>query len=47
MMEIVSKIEQERMTPSFKTNRKHVKHVKSIIAKKNINNRASRGAGKI
>ncbi len=47
VMEIVSKIEQERMTPSFKTNRKHVKHVKSIIAKKNINNRASRGAGKI
>lgn len=46
VMEIVSKIKQERMTPSFKTNRKHVKHVKSIIAKKNIN-RVSRGAGKV
>jgi hypothetical protein len=42
--QFVSKIEQERMTPSFKTNRKHVK---SIIAKNNINNRASRGAGKV
>lgn len=31
---IKSKIETGRLTPSFKTNREHVKHVKTIVAKK-------------
>ena len=32
--EIKSKIEAGRLTPSFKTNREHVKHVKTIVANK-------------
>lgn len=32
--DISSKIQAGRLTPSFKTNREHVKHVKSIIAEK-------------
>ena len=32
--EIISKIETGRLTPSFKTNRQHVKHVKEIVNKK-------------
>jgi restriction system protein len=32
--EIIGKIETGRLTPSFKTNRAHVKHVKSIVAEK-------------
>jgi restriction system protein len=32
--EIVSKIEMGRLTPSFKTNREHVSHVKTIISNK-------------
>jgi predicted RNA-binding Zn-ribbon protein involved in translation (DUF1610 family) len=32
--EITSKIEISRLTPSFKTNREHVKHVKTIVEKK-------------
>lgn len=32
--EITSKIEAGRLTPSFKTNREHVKHVKTIVEKK-------------
>ncbi|NTV49802.1 MAG: nuclease [Geobacteraceae bacterium] len=32
--EIVSKIEIGRLTPSFKTNREHIKHVKTIISEK-------------
>ncbi len=32
--EITSKIESSRLTPSFKTNREHVKHVKNIVAHK-------------
>jgi len=32
--EITSKIESGRLTPSFKTNREHVKHVKTIVEKK-------------
>jgi predicted RNA-binding Zn-ribbon protein involved in translation (DUF1610 family) len=32
--EITSKIEIGRLTPSFKTNREHVKHVKTIVEKK-------------
>jgi hypothetical protein len=31
--EITNKIETSRLTPSFKTNRKHVRHVKTIIDK--------------
>lgn len=33
---IVNKIETKRLTPSFKTNRKHIKHVKEIVSKKGI-----------
>ena len=32
--EITSKIKSGRLTPSFKTNREHVKHVKTIVEKK-------------
>ena len=32
--EILEKIEQGRLTPSFKTNREHVRHVKNIVADK-------------
>jgi len=32
--EITSKIESGRLIPSFKTNREHVKHVKTIVEKK-------------
>lgn len=32
--DITSKIETGRLTPSFKTNREHVKHVKTIVAEK-------------
>jgi len=32
--EITDKIENGRLTPSFKTNRDHVKHVKNIVTKK-------------
>lgn len=36
--EVTSKIENGRLTPSFKTNREHVKHVKGIVAgKENVN----------
>jgi len=38
VIEIVSKIEQGRLTPSFKTNRDHVRHVKNIVAEKESNN---------
>jgi len=34
VMEISQKIETGRLTPSFKTNREHVRHVKEIIAEK-------------
>ncbi|HBA26094.1 MAG TPA: nuclease [Nitrospinae bacterium] len=36
--EITSKIESGRLTPSFKTNREHVAHVRNIIAEKETNN---------
>ena len=36
--EIVRKIEEGRLTPSFKTNREHVKHVKHIVSEKKISN---------
>ena len=32
--EITSKIKSGRLTPSFKTNREHIKHVKTIVEKK-------------
>lgn len=32
--QVTSKIEAGRLTPSFKTNREHVKHVKTIVAEK-------------
>lgn len=32
--EIVSRIEAGRLTPSFKTNREHIKHIKAIAKKK-------------
>jgi predicted RNA-binding Zn-ribbon protein involved in translation (DUF1610 family) len=35
--EILEKIEQGRLTPSFKTNREHVRHVKNIVADKENN----------
>ncbi len=35
--EIVNKIEQRRLTPSIRTSRKHVKHVKQLIAEKENN----------
>ena len=34
VIELVKKIEDGRLTPSWKTNRDHVKHVKSIVANK-------------
>lgn len=37
MREIVNKIEAGRLTPSFKTNREHIKHVKTIKDEKNNN----------
>lgn len=36
--EIISSIESDRLSQSFKTNREHVKHVKSIIKEKEQNN---------
>ncbi|MHB8091353.1 MAG: nuclease-related domain-containing protein [Syntrophales bacterium] len=36
--EIASKIEAGRLTPSLKTNREHVKHVKHIVSEKKISN---------
>lgn len=36
--EITGKIESGRLTPSFKTNREHVAHVKNIVAEKESNN---------
>lgn len=38
VIEIVDKIEQGRLVPSFKTNREHVKHVNNIVAEKENNN---------
>jgi len=35
--EVVEKIEQGRVMPSFKTSREHVRHVKHIVAEKNNN----------
>jgi hypothetical protein len=34
--EIVRKIEEGRLTPSFKTDKEHVKHVKHIVSEKKI-----------
>lgn len=39
--EIMDIIENGRLTPSFKTNREHVKHVKNIATKKENNNSIS------
>lgn len=36
--EITNKIESGRLSPSFKTNREHVAHVRNIVAKKETNN---------
>ena len=41
VVEIVNKIEQGRLVPSFKTSREHVKHVKNIVAEKENNNNPS------
>jgi len=41
VVEIVNKIEQGRLTPSFKTNREHVRYVKEIIADKEKNSTPS------
>jgi len=38
VIKIVNKIEQGRLTPSSKTNREHIKHVKNIVAEKENNN---------
>ena len=35
---IISKIENGRLTPSFKTHREHVKHVKNIVSEKKKSN---------
>lgn len=41
VIEITSKIESGRLTPSFKTNREHVVHVRNIVAEKeNLNSKA-------
>lgn len=40
--DIINKIETGRLTPSFKTNREHVKHVKEIISKKEENKERSK-----
>lgn len=37
MKSVIAAIEQGRLSPSFKTHREHVKHVKSIIAEKQNN----------
>ncbi|MBU2720233.1 nuclease [Acidithiobacillus ferridurans] len=37
-IEIVNKIEHGRLTPSFKTNREHVRHVNNIVAEKENGN---------
>ncbi len=34
VIEIVEKIEQGRLVPSFKTSREHVRHVRNIISEK-------------
>ena len=36
--EIVRKIEEGRLTPSFKTDKEHVKHVKHIVSEKKMGN---------
>lgn len=38
VIEITNRIEQGRLAPSYKTNRKHVRHVKNIVADKENNN---------
>lgn len=38
VIEIVSKIKQGRLAPSLKTNREHVRHVKTIVVEKEVNN---------
>jgi restriction system protein len=37
VIDIVGCIKQGRLTPSFKTNREHVRHVKNIVAEKENN----------
>jgi restriction system protein len=36
--EIIRKIEEGRLTPSFKTNKEHIEHVKHIVSEKKISN---------
>jgi len=43
--EITSKIESGRLTPSFKTNREHVKHVKTIVETKENNHSCPKCGG--
>lgn len=38
VIEIVKQIEQGRLTPSFRTNREHVRHVKNIVSEKENRN---------
>ena len=38
VLEIVKQIEQGRLTPSFRTNREHVRHVQKIVAEKGNSN---------
>lgn len=40
--EIINKIEGGRLTPSFKTSREHVRHVKQIVKEKEIGNACPR-----
>lgn len=41
VIEIIREIEQCRLTPSFKTNREHIRHVKNIVAEKENRNTPS------
>jgi ribosomal protein S17E len=36
--EIIRKIEEGRLTPSFETNKEHVEHVKHIVSEKKMSN---------
>lgn len=38
VIEIVKQIEQGRLTPSFRTNREHVRHIKNIVSEKENRN---------
>ncbi len=45
--EITTNIEMGRLTPSFKTNREHVKHIKTIVAEKKNNQACPKCGGEM